>query len=113
MDIANMDIRIRSIQNELKRKQLELVNKYRELREKAKENELLVEVADDYKKYYEYITSCKERQYNALASLTKYLDNVNNEVGNTESILKSTTEDQKMILRELGNIKLDLDRFKL
>ena len=108
-----MDMRIRSIRDELKRKQLELVNKYRELRGKVKENELLVEVADDYKKYHDYITSCKQRQYNALASLTTYLDKVNRELGNTDSVLKSTTEDQRMILRELGNIKLDLDRFKL
>ena len=113
MEIANMDIKMKLIQAELKRKQLELVNKYRELHETFKENKLLINVADDYKKYYNYITSCKERQYNALANLTTYLDTVNNELGNTDAILKSTTEDQRIILKELGNIKLDLDRFKL
>ena len=56
MEIANMDMRIRSIRDELKRKQLELVNKYRERRGSVKENELIVEVAGGYKKDHDYIS---------------------------------------------------------
>lgn len=110
MEIAKRDQLIENMKLMLKEKQRYLFNQYKELNSANQENEFLVGVKDDYKKYYDYIKMTKQSQYDALKKISEYLDKIASEITTTDLILQETKKDQKTILGEMENIKSELNQ---
>ena len=113
MEVAQMDMMIRATREELARKQMEIVNKYKTLKSTIQDNELLVDVLDDYSNYCDNLVSNKQRQVDTLNILTQHLDKINHDSKNVDHVLKSTTEDYRLIMSEIRRIKKDLDSYGL
>ena len=87
-----------------------IMNKTKKIQTNAKVNDFLQEVADDYRKYSDYIINEKQQQYNSMKLLQSYLDDLiqTNKLADFE--LKNAKQDQKELLNEMDKIKLELDK---
>jgi len=109
MELAKRDLIINNINSEIAYKKNDLFNKVNELKIVAKENKFLEEVIQDYKRYYNYINEEKLQQYRALEMIYNYLDRINVDTDITDEILEQTKYDQQELLKEMNNIKQELD----
>ena len=91
------------------KKQL-LLKKKKELNEKQKINNLLVDVQNDYEKYYHYIKKEKTEQYNSLMLLNEYLNDMIHTEKTMNKKLHSIKVDQKHIVNEIHKVKTELDQ---
>ena len=73
------------------------------------ENELLDDVLKEYRDYYDTVQSEKQNQYNQLEMLSQYLDTIAEDEKTNNDVLQMLKEDQKMILREMSDIKKKID----
>ena len=110
MDLAKRDITIRDMQREVADKKKELLSKFKELEQATSENEFLEGVVDDYASYYDYVRQQKSQEYEALRTISEYLDRLSMDVNVTDQLLRQTKEDQKDILGEMSKIKREMDR---
>ena len=86
-----------------------LVKKKKDLDKKYKLNQYLSEVKNDYSKYYDYILNEKQQQHNALILLKEYIDDLMKTENLVDDQLRSAKHDQKDIIREIDNVKAELD----
>ena len=111
MEIAKNDMMIRAVHEELLRKRKEIVNKYKLLRDKIHDNQLLVDVLEDYEEYCNRLVLNKRQQIDKLTSLTHHLDKINHDSDNVDRVLKSTNDDYRILMSEIRRIKNDLDEY--
>lgn len=109
MEIAEQDIYILQIGEEIRNKKQLLVKKKKELEEKQKLNEYLDNVKTDYSKYYNYILNEKQQQYNALLLLKEYMVDLMKTENLVDDQLRSAKHDQKYIIKEIDKVKGELD----
>ena len=109
MELAKRDLIINNINSEIAYKKKDLFNKVNELQVVAKENKFLEEVIKDYKRYYNYINEEKLQQYRALEMIYNYIDRISEDTDITDEILEQTKYDQQELLKEMNNIKQELD----
>jgi hypothetical protein len=107
--LAQRDMRLSQIENEIKNKKMLLVRKRKDLDKKEKLNEYLSGVKTDYNKYYDYIIGEKQQQMNTLNLLKEYLDDLVQTENLVDRQLKTVRRDQRDILGEIDNIKNELD----
>jgi len=107
--LAQRDMRLSQIENEIKNKKMLLVRKRKDLDKKEKLNEYLSGVKTDYNKYYDYIVEEKQQQMNTLNLLKEYLDDLVQTENLVDRQLRTVRRDQKDILGEIDNIKNELD----
>ena len=62
LSLAERDMRLQNIEEEIRNKKYLLVKKKKELDKKQKLNTYLDTVKDDYNKYYDYIVGEKQQQ---------------------------------------------------
>lgn len=107
--IAQRDMYLSQIQEEIRGKKQLLIKKRKELDKKQQMNHFLGDVKSDYAKYYEYIVQEKQQQYDAMMLLKEYL----NDLVKTEKLvnnqLTTVKYDQKEILSEIDRLKIELD----
>ena len=111
MEIDKNDMMIRAVHEELLRKRKEIVNKYKLLRDKIHDNQLLVDVLEDYEGYCNQLVLNKRQQIDKLTSLTHHLDKINHDSDNVDRVLKSTNDDYRILMSEIRRIKNDLDEY--
>jgi len=109
LSIAERDLFLLQIQTEIKNKKNLLVKKKSELDKKNKLNQYLSDVKQDYNKYYEYILSEKQQQYDALLLLKEYMDDLVKTEKIVDNQLRTAKHDQKDIIKEIDRVKLELD----
>lgn len=107
--LAQRDMRLSQIENEIKNKKMLLVQKRKDLDKKEKLNEYLSGVKTDYNNYYDYIVKEKQQQMNTLNLLKEYLDDLVQTENLVDRQLKTVRRDQKDILGEISNIRNELD----
>ena len=112
MNCAKRDIMINNINSEIAFKKKELCKKRNYLKNLSTENEFLEDVVNDYNSYYDYIIKQKHKQYEALAMLSDYLDNISENVDTTDNILNETKYDQKLLLNQINIIKKEIKNLK-
>lgn len=107
--LAQRDLYLIQIQEEIKNKRNYILEKNKELEKKQKINEFLSIVKNDYQQYYNHIIQEKQKQYQAMTILNNYLDDLitTNKVIDQELI--KAKSDQKQVLREMDNIRNELD----
>ena len=64
---------------------------------------------NDYIKYYDYIVGEKQKQYNALVLLKEYMDDLITTENLVDDQLRIAKHDQKDIIKEIANVKVELD----
>lgn len=107
--IAQRDIQLFQIEQEIKNKKELLIKKKRDLIKKNDLNEFLINVKEDYKKYYDYIVQEKQRQLSALILLKEYLNDLVKTEKVVDNQIKRSKYDQNEIENEINKVKLELD----
>jgi hypothetical protein len=93
-----IDLQIRNIYNDL------MYNHNHNL-DSARENELLEDVAGEYKRYCESMLKEKHNEQEALWMLTNYIQDTAKEEDTSGYLLEELKKDQKSILQEIKEIK--------
>ena len=108
MEIARQDIEAHIMKQELCATRASLRNNYKNIKRVSSENVFLKDVLSDYTAYYDYMRKQKEEQYDALRTLTSYIENMSQELNTTEYLLRETQRDQKDIIKEMTNVKREI-----
>ena len=109
LPLAERDLQLIQIEQEIKNKKQLLVKKKKDLDKKHKLNEYLVDVKQDYTKYYDYIVGEKQQQYNALILLKEYMSDLMKTENLVDQQIRSVKHDQKDIIGEIDKVKAELD----
>jgi len=107
--IAERDLQLLQLEEEIKAKKNLLIKKKSELTKKSELNEFLINVKQDYSKYYDYIIAEKQRQFSALTLLKEYLNDLVKTEKVVDNQMKKAKYDQNEIENELNKIKIELD----
>lgn len=109
MQLAIRDHKILQMKAELENRKKILCVKRHQLKNNAKENNLLKFVLTDYEKYNTHIISQKEKQIMFLERLNDYIDNINIDLKLTDNKLKESKQEQREILKEITYLKDEID----
>ena len=109
MQLAIRDHKILQMKAELENRKKILCVKRHQLKNNAKENDLLKFVLTDYEKYNTHIISQKEKQIMFLERLNDYIDNINRDLKLTDNKLKESKQEQREILKEITYLKNEID----
>ena len=109
LSLAQRDLYLVSIEEQIKNKREMLMKKQKKLQKIAKENEYIELVRNDYQKYYDYIVKQKQDQINAMNYLNQYVDDIIVNGKLTETDLENARLEQEVLMHEMKNIKDDLD----
>ena len=109
LPLAQRDMYFSQIEEQIRNKKRLLIKKKKDLNKKYKLNDYLSGVKEDYNKYYDYIVNEKQQQYNALLLLKEYMGDLVKTEHLVDNQLKIAKHDQKDIMREIDNVKMELD----
>ena len=109
MQLAIRDHKIIQMKAEIENRKKILCVKRHQLKNNAKENNLLKFVLTDYEKYNTHIISQKEKQIMFLERLNDYIDNINIDLKLTDNKLKESKQEQREILKEITYLKDEID----
>jgi len=109
LPLAERDLHLFQIENEIRSKKRLLIKKKKDLDKKHKLNQFLGDVKTDYNKYYDYILNEKQQQYNALNLLKEYMDDLIKTEHFVDQQLRTAKHDQKDVIKEIDRIKIELD----
>ena len=110
MEIAVKDNLVYQLECEINNRKHLLLENFKLLKKNQMENNMLGEVYDEYKSYYDYIVKMNEDKRILLENLNKYLDELI--LGNqlTEEEIMANKIQQKEILGQLDNIRDELNQ---
>jgi hypothetical protein len=109
MNLADRDLCIIQIENQIEAKKNMLLNKQKLLNKNLKYNSLLQNLRDDYTQYYNYIIEQKRQQMIAMETLNQYLYDLTISGNLSDNNIKDAKREQKIIMNEIKNIKITLD----
>jgi hypothetical protein len=109
LPLAQRDMYFSQIEEQIRNKKSLLIKKKKDLNKKYKLNDYLSGVKEDYNKYYDYIVNEKQQQYNALLLLKEYMGDLVKTEHLVDNQLKIAKHDQKDIMHEIDNVKMELD----
>jgi hypothetical protein len=110
MSLADRDKYLVQIEEQIQAKRDLLLGKRKFLESTLKQNTFLYGVKNDYEKYYGYIAKKREEELRAMSILKQYTEDLMVSTKMTESDIKRTKEDQRLILDEMAKIKSELDK---
>lgn len=109
LPLAERDLHLLQIEEEIRKKKKLLVKKKKDLDKKNKLNHYLDGVKNDYTKYYEFILNEKQQQHNALILLKEYIGDLIQTEHLVDDQLRTAKHDQKDIIKEIDKVKAELD----
>ena len=107
--LADRDLKLLQLDEEIKNKKNLLLKKRKELEEKKGLNQYLEIVKDDYNKYYEVEISKKKNELKAMTILNDYISYLENENHLVNNQIVTAKHDKKEIVHEINKIKKELD----
>ena len=108
--IADRDLKILQLDEEIKKKRELLFKKRVELEEKKGLNQYLEIVHNDYNKFYEVEVNKKKGELEAMTILKDYISYLEDENHLINNQILTAKHDKKAILHEINKIKKDLDK---
>jgi hypothetical protein len=111
LPLAQRDLHLIQIEQEIKNKKNLLIKKKKDLDKKQNLNNYLDNVKDDYTKYYQYIIQEKQQQYDSLLLLKEYMNDLIKTENLVDEQLRTARYDQKDIIGEIDKVKAELDEF--
>jgi septal ring factor EnvC (AmiA/AmiB activator) len=109
MDIATKDKIFSALRSEIKSVQSGILDQLQDIGEIQNENEFLVGITDDYKRYHSHMLNQKKQERKHLEILVDYLEKSLMEAGMTETVEKRVRFEQDRILKSLGNVKTEIE----
>ena len=109
MNLAERDIYLIHIENEIQIRRKKLLEKQNKMHGISKQNQFLELVKQDYKKYYDIIIQQKQEQLKALELLKNYIHDLSVSGNLSKGNIKDGLYEQKKILHEIKKIKKGLD----
>ena len=108
-EIANKDLILSKIDNEIKTQQKFILNQLGDIEEKRKSNEYLNTIYEDYMKFKEYIVKEKTEQRFLLQNLLSYLEKSKMEEFYASRLLQQLDIEGKKVHEKLNKVKTDLN----
>lgn len=108
-NVALHDLMIVDIKCERKRKQEELAEQFKDVKQRAVSNEYLKDVLKDYNNYYETLLHEKQKQHNMLQEILNYLEKINQEQNRNLSQIDEDVIEQRRLLEEINKVKQEID----
>ena len=115
MDIAREDNAQMLIDSNIDSIHKKLLDNYATVSKGMVKNNLLQDVAREYREHRECMLKDKEHEYEALWKLTDYIQDAANAAKDQSSIgylLEELKQDQKSIIKELKNVKKQITNMK-
>lgn len=109
MELAKRDIKIDILKRVLEERNKFLMDKNKEIQHSSKDNTFLLEVAEDYSKYYKTIKKQKLEQQNAFEILSKYISDASKTIGQTEEALRHSESQQQQITAQIQRLRKEID----
>jgi len=109
--LAERDIYIMHIENQVNLKKKLLFEKSQSLGKNVKFNNILQHIRNDYQKYYDYIIQQKKEQMQALNILNNYIQELSSNGNLSENNIIDAKFEQKKILNEIKAIKNNMEQF--
>jgi hypothetical protein len=109
-DVAERDLKVLQLEEEIKKKKEFLFKKRRELEKKENLNQYLAIVKEEYDKYYEDEVEKKKKELNAMSILNDYITYLENQNHLVNNQIITAKHDKKQISKEIDKIKKDLDK---
>ena len=109
MNIANRDIYLIHIDNQIEIRKKMLIEKQKRIQHFSKQNHFLEMVKEDYQKYHDIIIQQKQEQIKALDLLNHYIYDLTKKGKLSKYNIKDGVYEQKKILSEIKKIKKSLD----
>ena len=110
MELAKRDIILNELQQEIDFRKKNIQKKQHYIHDRMKTNEFLSTVAEDYKKYNDYILRQREQQEDSFRTILDYLDRLIKEGNLTDEALEHTKTQHRQIINEIDFIKKELDQ---
>ena len=111
ISLSDRDQYLYQIEGQIEAKRNLLLNKRKYLENITKENKFLEGVRNDYQKYNRIIVKQKEDQLKAMGMLKQYIDDIIVSGKLTEEDIKQSKMEQQNILKEIEEIKKNLEEF--
>ena len=109
MNLAERDVYLIHIENEIEIRRKRLVEKQKKIHDISKQNHFLELVKQDYKKYHNIIIQQKQDQLKALELLKHYIHDLSVSGNLSNQNIKDSLYEQKKLLYEIKKIKKSLD----
>jgi hypothetical protein len=110
MELAKRDLNIRALQQELDYRRNMLLDKRNNLRQIQGENKYLIDIANDYERYYNAIKDERKKQHEAFELLSKYISNISSDTTITQHLVEQSRTQQKEITKEIDRLRVELDK---
>ena len=109
MDLAKRDQKIELLRDLLDDRKRFLKERNQQLQESSKDNEFLVEVAEDYARFYSTIKQQKQEQIAALMELSRYISKVTSDINESDQLLQQSRVQQKEIQEKIVALRKELE----
>ena len=109
MTTYERDVYIQSLLQQLDCRQNFLIEKYRQIKKQAEDNEYLENVKQDYQKYFDEMIKQRNNQYLAMKKIEKSLNDLILSETLSDIDLLDATKEQQEILAEIEKIKKKLE----
>ena len=110
ISLSERDLLLYDIEEQIVARRQLILDKSKKIKKNETINIFLRDVANDYKKYSDYIINEKQQQYNSMKILQSYLDDLIKTDKLAEFELKNARRDQRELLDEMDKIKMELDK---
>ena len=108
MNYALDDIKKRQLDDEIKKKDIELFEYYKNIKKKTSTNRYLNDVLEEYKKYYVKMLEEKKMQEKALENILNYLKNIKEIENQTKTQILEDKIEKKNLLDEIKKVKNEI-----
>jgi hypothetical protein len=109
VSLGERDSQLYYIESQIESKRKLLIEKRKYLQKTIEENNFLEGVKNDYEKYNNYIITQKKDQIHAMSILKQYIEDIITSGKLTDNDIKESKKEQQELLREIENIKKNLD----
>ena len=108
-EIANKDLILNKIENEIKNQQNFILSQLTDIEKKRKSNQYLNSIYEDYMKFKEYIVKEKTEQKMVMQKLLSYLEKSKMEEYYASRLIDQLNIEEKTVQQKLNDIKSDLN----
>lgn len=108
-EIANKDLILNRIENEIKNQQNFILSQLTDIEKKRESNQYLNSIYEDYMKFKEYIVKEKTEQKMVMQKLLSYLEKSKMEEYYASRLIDQLNIEEKNVQQKLNDIKSDLN----
>ncbi len=108
-EVANRDLILNQINNEIKNQQNFIFKQLRDIEQKRQTNQHLNSIYEDYMKFKEYIIKEKTEQRFLLQNLLSYLEKSKTEEFYASRLLDQLDKEEKNVSNKLNQVKKELN----